>query len=201
MDWIWPTKPRIWTRQEDSCIQGLVFQKSFPHKINVLCLLEGLEMIKRALLIFCRTSRCPSQICSQFSWWKNVCQSCCLQTCSMKSGKRFCCCGCIRETYWITMENYLQDHNLWESWHLIALWGWRSLRWWSLCMVWKHTKICYGINLQWEWTCTSWQWWSFATTSRKGRWFKMKSLFSINIFNQWHKVHILTLKRCGRKWN
>jgi hypothetical protein len=41
-------------QEENSSIQGKVFQKSFIHEVNVERLLEGLEMIKDALLVFCR---------------------------------------------------------------------------------------------------------------------------------------------------
>jgi hypothetical protein len=134
---------------------GKVFWKSCSHEINVEWLLEGLEMIKHIFLVFCKASKHPSQLWSQFGRSRNVCQFCCLHTCSMESERRFCYCG-NKERYWTIMKNCLQDHSLWESQHLIALWGWRNLTWQSLRMVCKRMKYCYKIGLWWERTCTSW---------------------------------------------
>jgi len=60
MDWVQLTKPKIRIKQEeDSSLQNIDFQKTFPHDIHVEYLLEVLEMIYHALLVLCRALRFP----------------------------------------------------------------------------------------------------------------------------------------------
>ncbi len=78
----------------------------------------------------------------------------------------------LKETYMVKLVHGLKVHEI-LLWDQLATQG-------NLHLL-TMTKFCYNIQ--------------------KEGWFEMKLWYSIISLNQEHKIHILTLKRCGKKSN